>query len=256
DVVYTGSFTDRDTEQVIDYTEYMFVGQYIPYYTCEGSVSYPGAAAPSGTCYSPESVVGSTTNTTVESHELRFNTPQDQRWRVTAGGFYSSTEVEERNDFTYFGSVDADPFGPFAPNFPFQTGFTSDDGPFPEPVIFRNDVKRTDEQLGLFGEVSYDLVPGVFAVTAGARYYDIEVDLAGSANASFCNSGGTDANAFGTDISDLYNGDGQYTFRGTCDTSRHITYNDTQSIADILAIDPALRQAQAQQIFNAARAPD
>jgi outer membrane receptor protein involved in Fe transport len=256
DVVYTGAFTDRDSEQIIDYTEYMFVGQYFPYYTCEGSVTYPGAAAPSGTCYSPESVVASTTNTQVESHELRFNTPQDQRWRVTAGGFYSSTEVQERNDFTYFGSVDADPFGPFAPNFPFQTGFTSDPGPFPEPVIFRNDVKRTDEQMGLFGEVSYDLVPGVFAVTAGARYYDIEVDLAGSANASFCNSGGTDANAFGTDISDLYNGDGQYTFRGTCDTSRHITYNDTQSIADILAIDPALSQAQAQQIFNATRAPD
>ncbi len=108
----------------------------------------------------------------------------------------------------------------------------------------------------MFGEVSYDLVPGVFSVTAGARYYDIEVDLAGSANASFCNSGGTDANAFGTDISDLYNGDGQYTFRGTCDTSRHITYNDTQSIADIMAIDPALSMSQAQQIFNATRAPD
>lgn len=256
DVVYTGAFTDRDSEQVIDYTEYMFVGQYFPYYTCEGSVTYPGSAAPSGTCYSPQSIVDSTTNTTVESHELRFNTPQSERFRVTAGGFYSKTEIEERNDFTYFGSIQAEPFGPFAPNFPFQTGFSSDPGPFPAGVIFRNDVKRTDEQMGLFGEASYDLVPGVFSVTAGARYYDIEVDLAGSANASFCNSGGTDANAFGTDISDLYNGDGQYTFRGTCDTSRHITYNDTQSIADILAIDPALSQAQAQQIYNAARAPD
>lgn len=256
DVVYTGAFTDRDSEQVIDYTEYMFVGQYFPYYTCEGSVTYPGSAAPSGTCYSPQSIVASTTNTTVESHELRFNTPQSERFRVTAGGFYSKTEIEERNDFTYYGMIEAEPFGPFAPNFPFQTGFTSDPGPFPAGVIFRNDVKRTDEQMGLFGEASYDLVPGVFSVTAGARYYDIEVDLAGSANASFCNSGGTDANAFGTDISDLYNGDGQYTFRGTCDTSRHITYNDTQSIADILAIDPALSQAQAQQIFNAARAPD
>ena len=256
DVVYTGAFTDRDTDQIIDYTEYMFVGQYFPYYTCEGSVTYPGAAAPSGTCYSPQSLVDSTTNTQVESHELRFNTPQSERLRVTAGGFYSSTEVEERNDFTYFGMIQADPFGPFAPNFPFTTGFTSDPGPFPEGVIFRNDVRRTDEQLGVFGEVSYDLVPGVFSVTAGARYYDIEVDLAGSANASFCNSGGTDANAFGTDISDLYNGDGQYTFRGTCDTSRHITYNDTQSIADIMAIDPALSMSQAQQIFNATRAPD
>jgi len=256
DVVYTGAFTDRDTDQVVDYTDYMFVGQYFPYYTCEGSVTYPGSAAPSGTCFSPASFVASTTKTEVESHEFRFNTPQSERFRVTAGAFYAKTTLQERNDFTYPGSIDADPFGPFAPNFPFQTGYRSDDGPFPAGVIFRNDIERTDEQFGLFGEASYDLVPGLFAVTVGARYYDIEVDLDGSANASFCNSGGGDANAFGTDISDLYNGDGQYTFRGTCDTSRHITYNDTQSIADILAIDPALSQAQAEQIFNATRAPD
>jgi iron complex outermembrane receptor protein len=256
DVVYTGAYTDRDSDQTVDYTDYMFVGQYFPYYTCEGSVTYPGAANPSGTCYSPASFVDSVTNTTVESHEFRFNTPQDQRWRVTAGVFYSQTVLEERNDFTYPGSIEADPFGPFAPNFPFTTGYISDPGPFPAGVIFRNDVQRTDDQFGVFGEATYDLVPNVFSVTLGARWYDIEVDLEGSANASFCNSGGGDANAFGTDISDLYNGDGQFTFRGTCDTSRHITYNDTQSVADILAIDPALSQAQAEAIFNATRAPD
>ncbi len=255
DLVYTGAYTDRESDQVVDYTEYMFVGQYFPYYTCDGSVTYPGAADPSGTCYSPESIVDSLTNTTVESHEFRFNTPQDNAWRVTAGVFMSETVVEERNDFTYFSSAIADPFGPFAPNFPQMTGFISDPGPFPEGVIFRNDVRRTDDQFGVFGEFSLDLSP-TFSVTAGARYYDIEVDLEGSANGSFCNSGGTDANAFGTDISDLYNGDGEYTFIGTCDTSRHITYNDTQSIADILAIDPLLSQAQAEQIFNATRAPD
>ena len=255
DVVYAGAYTDRDSDQIVDYTDYMFVGQYFPYYTCEGSVTYPGAAAPSGTCYSPASFVDSTSNTTVESHELRFNTPQDERFRVTAGAFYSETVLEERNDFTYPGSIEADPFGAFAQNFPFTTGFTSDPGPFPEGVIFRNDVQRTDEQLGVFSEATFDLVPNVFSVTLGARWYDIEVDLEGSANASFCNSGGSDANAFGTDISDLYNGDGEFTFRGTCDTSRHITYDDTQSVADILAIDPALSAAQAQAIFNATRAP-
>lgn len=255
DVVYTGAYTDRESDQTVDYTDYMFVGQYFPYYTCEGSVSYPGAADPSGTCYSPASFVDSITNTTVESHEFRFNTPQDQRWRVTAGVFYSETVLEERNDFTYPGSIQADPFGPFAPNFPFQTGYFSDPGPFPDGVIFRNDVQRTDDQFGVFGEATYDLVPNVFSVTFGARWYDIEVDLEGGANSSFCNSFQADADAFGTDISDLYNGDGQYTFRGTCDTSRHITYNDTQSVADILAIDPALSQAQAEAIFNATRAP-
>jgi iron complex outermembrane receptor protein len=253
DVVYTGAYTDRETDQVVDYTEYMFVGQYFPYYTCDGSVTYP-TGAPSGTCYDPGSVVDSITNTTVESHEFRFNTPQDRALRLTAGVFYSSTEVKERNDFTYFSSAFADPFGPFAPNFPQMTGYISDPGPFPAGVIFRNDIRRTDDQFGIFGEVSYDLTP-TLSVVAGARYYDIEVDLEGSANGSFCNSGGTDANAFGTDISDLYNGDGEYTFIGDCDTSRHITYNDTQSVADILAIDPLLSQAQAEQIFNAARAP-
>ncbi len=255
DVVYTGAFTDRESDQVVDYTDYMFVGQYFPYYTCEGSVTYPGAANPSGTCFSPASFVDSNTDTTVESHEFRFTTPQDKRWRVTAGGFYSETVLEERNAFTYPGSIDADPFGPFAPNSPFMTGYVSDPGPYPDGVIFQNDIQRTDEQLGLFGEATFDL-SDTFAVTVGARYYDIEVDLEGSANASFCNSGGGDANAFGTDISDLYNGDGQFTFRGTCNTARHITYNDTQSVADILAIDPLLSQAQAEAIFNATRAPD
>ena len=255
DVVYTGAFTDRESDQTVDYTDYMFVGQYFPYYTCEGSVSYPGAANPSGTCYSPASYVVSQTNVEVESHEFRFTTPQDNRWRVTAGGFYSETVLTELNAFVYPGSTQADPFGPFAPNFPFMTGYVSDPGPFPDGTIFQNDIRRTDEQMGLFGEASFD-VSDTFSVTVGARWYDIEVDLEGSANSSFCNSGGGDANAFGTDISDLYNGDGQFTFRGTCDTSRHITYNDTQSVADILTIDPLLSQAQAEAIFNATRAPD
>ena len=42
DIVYTGAFTDRESDQVVDYTEYMLVGQYFPYYTCDGSVTYPG----------------------------------------------------------------------------------------------------------------------------------------------------------------------------------------------------------------------
>ncbi len=255
DVVYTGAFTDRESDQTVDYTDYMFVGQYFPYYTCEGSVTYPGAANPSGTCYSPASFVDSQTNVEVESHEFRFTTPQDNRWRVTAGGFYSETVLTELNAFTYPGSIDADPFGPFAPNGPFTSGYFADPGPYPDGVIFQNDIRRTDEQFGLFGEATFD-VSDTFAVTVGARWYDIEVDLEGSANASFCNSGGTDAQAFGTDISDLYDGDGQFTFRGTCNTARHITYNDTQSVADILAIDPLLSQAQAEAIFNATRAPD
>ena len=55
-----------------------------------------------------------------------------------------------------------------------------------------------------------------------------------------------DANAFGTDISDLYNGDGEFTFRGSCNTADHITY--TRDDID----DPNTPAA----VVGALRAPD
>jgi outer membrane receptor protein involved in Fe transport len=222
-VLYTGAYTDRDTDQMVDYTDYLFVGQYLPYYICDGSVSYPGDADPSGTCQAPNLFVDSSTDTEVWSHEIRVTTPMEYAVRATGGLFYSDLELKERNDFTYPGSVAAEPFGPFAPNFAFDTGYRSDSGAFPEGVIFRNDVKRTDKQKGVFGELTWD-INEAWSVTAGARYYDIEVEFDGSANSSFCNSGAAaDINAFGTDIADLYNGDGEFTFTSTCATPQ-ITY--------------------------------
>lgn len=255
DVVYTGAYTDRETQQRVDYTDYLFVGQYLPYYICDGSVSYPGAGNdPAGTCQPPNLYVTSDSDTTVFTQELRFSTPEDWRVRATAGGFYSDLELKERNDFAYPGNVAAAPFGPFAPNFP-QDGFITDPGPFPRDTIFRNDILRTDEQIGIFGEASFDIVPDLLTITLGARYYDIEVDFEGSANGSFCNSGAAqDANAFGTDLNDLYDGDGSYTFIGSCDAALRQTFDVNDSLQDIQ--DAGLSPAQAQQVFNAVRAPD
>ena len=216
EVVYTGAFTDRETDQLVDYTDYLFVGQYLPYYICDGSVSYPGGA-PSGTCQAPNLFVDSRTQTEVMTHELRFSSDQTRNVRVTAGGFYSDLTLTELNDFTYPGSVDAISFDGvttgFGPNYPLTNiavtgmvgnaspGYFSQAGPFPQGVIFRNDIERTDEQFGIFGELTYDINDD-YSVTVGARYYDIEVDFEGSANGSFFNFGQTvDAQAFGTNIS-------------------------------------------------------
>lgn len=217
EALYTGAYTDRTTEQTVDYTDYLFVGQYLPYYICDGSVTYPGSGAPSGTCQAPNLFVNSSTETKVQTHELRFNTPAEHRLRATFGAFYSDLELAELNDFTYPGSTQVIGFNGetgFAPNFPLTNttvtgevgnaapGYFSDPGPFPEGVIFRNDVLRTDEQYGFFGEGTFEVVPNQLAVTFGARWYDIEVDLEGSANSSFFNLGQTeDAQAFGTNIS-------------------------------------------------------
>jgi iron complex outermembrane receptor protein len=219
EAVYTGAYTDRETDQITDYTDYLFVGQYLPYYICDGAVTYP-SGDPAGTCQPPNLFVDSRTETQVQTHEFRITTDQARRWRVTAGVFYSDLELKEVNDFTYPGSVDAIGFDGvstgFAPNYPLTNvevtgiinnafpGYFSDPGPFPEGVIFRNDVLRTDEQLGVFGEFSYDLNER-WSVTVGGRWYDIEVDFEGSANSSFFNLGQTDdAQAFGTNISAQY----------------------------------------------------
>ncbi|QZD86717.1 TonB-dependent receptor [Qipengyuania psychrotolerans] len=254
DVVYTGAYTDRSTEQRVDYTDYLFVGQYLPYYICDGGVSYPGASDPSGTCQAPNLYVSSLSNTKVFTNEFRFSTDADARVRTTGGLFFSDLELEERNDFAYPGNTLANPFGAFAPNFPYP-GFNTDAGPFPAETIFRNDIRRTDKQFGIFGETTVDIVPDLFSITGGIRYYNVRVDIEGSANGSFCNSGAAeDANAFGTNINDLYDGDGSFTFIGSCNSDLRQTFTLDDSLADIQAA--GLSATQARQVFNSVRAPD
>ncbi len=299
EVVYTGAFTDRETNQTVDYTDYMFVGQYLPYYICDSSVSYPEYNysedpalgytnnLPEGTCQAPNTFVRSVTETEVQTHELRIATDPDKRWRVTAGGFYSDLELTERNDFTYPGATAISGFPGFGggtgwnPGFPFGANgegpgaYNSDAGPFPGDVIFRNDIRRTDEQMGVFGEFSFDFSDQL-SMTVGARWYDIEVDFEGGANGQFCNAGGngTDRNRFGTNISDLYDGDGSFTFIGDCTSGGGLTFTADQTFEEISAIiaaaDPysygrgqlgitapnAISNGEIQGIVNSTRAPD
>ena len=232
EVVYTGAYTERETDQIVDYTDYMFVGQYLPYYICDASVSYPeynyyqeGAPLNQsyGTCYEPDLYALSYSETEVTTHELRFSTDQSKDWRLTAGAFYSDLQLEERVDFSY-PSINKINFFDFygesvttaVPNNPFPGSVITQEGPYPSDTVFRNDVRRTDEQYGFFGEFSYDFSEQLSA-TFGARYYDVEVDLEGGANATFCNPFfANDQDSFGTNISDLYDGDGSLRFVGDC----------------------------------------
>ena len=205
EAIYTGAFTDRETDQFIDYADYIFVGQYLPYYICDGSVTYPGASAPSGTCQAPNMFVKSTSQTEVSSHEVRFSTDAERRVSATVGGFYSTLDLAEKNDFTYLGSRQAIAFNGetgFGPNFSAKNS-TSDQSQWPDGVIFRNDVLRTDEQTGVFGEAKIRL-NDEFAVTVGARWYDVEVDLVGSAAGSFGNFGATTDNNAGNNLDTLF----------------------------------------------------
>jgi len=219
EVVYAGAYTDRETDQIVDYTDYLFVGQYLPYYVCDGSVTYPGAAGPAGTCQAPNLLVDSLTNTEVESHEIRVNAPINDTMSITAGAFMSDTELTELNFFTYEGSqfnLGWSGVTGWAPNYPHTNpqpgtsggnagaGWYSVPGPYSPPVIFWNDIRRTDEQKGVFGEVSIDL-SDTSELTLGARWYDIAVDLEGSANSSFYNfNASTESTCCGANLSTQY----------------------------------------------------
>jgi outer membrane receptor protein involved in Fe transport len=216
DVVYTGAYTERTADQNIGYSDYMFVGQYLPYYVCDYSVTYGNGT---GTCYEPNMSAPSHSETEVSTHEIRITTDQDKRTRLTAGAFFSDTTLQERVAFTYPGSIKAQGWGGagsgpgFAnPNYSYGDGYLSSNDPYAPGEIFRNDIQRTDEQMGVFGELSYD-VSDELSVTLGARYYDIEIDFDGSAAGSFYNFCGSsnpscvDAQVFGTNIATLYGGD-------------------------------------------------
>ena len=211
DFVYTGAFNNHDFDQRIDYTDYNLVGQYIPYYTCDYSVSggFSATGTPVGTCNDPRLFADIENRTEVFTNELRFTTPSENRLRATGGGYISDQEVIERVDFTYPGSIAesvANGGVLSVPNAPIPGSNSTDPTARNPGVVFINDITRTDDQFGVFGEVSYDIIPDTLTFTGGARYYRTEVDFNGSSNNTTAFFGGAD-NARGFNLSDIFDGD-------------------------------------------------
>ena len=80
DIVYTGGYLDRSIDSTIDYTGYTNGGLFSAYYVC----NYGGDVAPEDErCLDPTKYYKEKTDSTRITHELRFNTPTDNVWRLT-----------------------------------------------------------------------------------------------------------------------------------------------------------------------------
>lgn len=185
EMVYTGGYLDREIEQAVDYTGYNNSGAFINYYTCTyDNPNYianygidPQFITPDGReCLNPAK--GSIIDQTQErmTHEFRVNTPQDNRWRATAGLFYDDFEIATLDNFAYLATPDLG----FARSGPISTADHIDNSTRPAGIAFYNDITRSEEQIAVFGELAFDLIPNTLEVTAGTRYYEYEIDFRGA----------------------------------------------------------------------------
>ena len=177
DALYTGAYLDREVEQMVDYTGYASVGPFIPYYICD----YPNYTS----CGDPSLGFSGVVENTRTTHEFRINNDNDlsdSSIKFTAGVFIDDGEIKTQDNYIYPPTADEG----FAQNAPISGTVTNNPNPRDPGVAFFNDITRTEKQNAIFGEVTVPLNEK-FEITAGARYYEMEIDFMGSSN--FANRG-------------------------------------------------------------------
>jgi outer membrane receptor protein involved in Fe transport len=185
DVVYTGAFLDREIDAKLDYTGYTNIGKFIAGYQCEYLVGsfYNGVGSDADTTYfwdptiggdpgviecgNPANAVNLENEMTRWTHEFRVSTDFDGPINLQAGLFYEDFEILHRGDL-----IDINL------NSNLDNAAANARGVTNAATQFRNDNTRTEEQVAIFGEVSWSITDS-FRVAAGFRYYDLEYGFKG-----------------------------------------------------------------------------
>jgi outer membrane receptor protein involved in Fe transport len=168
DLVYAGSFLDREVNNSFDYSGYTEVGTYGYYYIC----NYPVYDV----CGDPTQGMIAHIENERSTHELRVSYAEGEKVEFVAGVFFDDIETKVDTNFYVAGSI-----GTFAPNTPHSQSTTVNPNPRAQGITFMNDAIREEEQFAVFGEVTFH-VTDAWSLTAGARNYDIETSLVGSSN--------------------------------------------------------------------------
>ena len=198
--IYTGGYLTRSVHQIADYTNYAR-GLYADYYQCfgpgTGSNINGGKGDPNlkPTCYSP--LV--TWNTVLErnvhlQNELRLSTPEDWRLRGILGAFVEENKVYDQTEWIETTMPACTSNGP--PGTPGNSGCLSNIGTVPgatvgrpgiqaDGVSFYPDALRVTKQTAFFLSADYDIVPNVFTLTLGTRYFRFTNSQVGSLTQGF-----------------------------------------------------------------------
>jgi outer membrane receptor protein involved in Fe transport len=167
DIVYAGSFLDREVNNSFDYSGYTEVGTYGYYYICQPYYTL---------CGDPTQGMIAHIENERQTHEFRVAYSENEKVSFVAGIFLDDIQTKVDTNFYVAGST-----GFFAPNTPHSQSTVFNPNPRAAGITFMNDAIRDEEQFAAFGEVTFN-ISDAWAVTAGARYYDIETSLVGSSN--------------------------------------------------------------------------
>ena len=164
DVTYAGSYFQRVTDTVQDYSYYS-----VAY---DSYTNYNYLKDANGKDIDPTQTFHAHNLYTKQSQELRFNSPASAQLRLTAGLFYQRQTVNAVDDYEIPGLANA--VNPFSPPIP---GAPSDDP-------FYNNTRAVYHDYAAFGELSYDIVPGLTAV-AGIRGFVTDNSLKGFSGSDY-----------------------------------------------------------------------
>jgi iron complex outermembrane receptor protein len=153
DVVYAGSYLDRDVDTHQDYTDYSYF-----YDTLAGYGAYWTDNA--GNPVDPSQYITGHDAYAKVSHEIRISTPQEKRFRVVGGLFY------QRQTHGIYQNYQINQLGTdlSVPGYPH--------------TIWLTQQKRIDRDSAVFGEAAFDLTDKL-TVTAGIRFFKSDNSLKG-----------------------------------------------------------------------------
>ncbi len=177
DLVFSGTYLDRDVEYDIDYTQYSEYSNYIEYY-------YTCVAYDFGNCTDPRIQYDQDSTYKRSTYELRLQSNGDSNLDWVVGAFYTENEHEYFNKWLI-------PTIPDGNDVPLNRNV---DGV--ENLYFVTNQERTSSETAFFGELTYHF-NDQFSATAGIRVFETEDELSGFVGSRFSCFDPADGNRVG-----------------------------------------------------------
>jgi len=161
-LVYAGSFLDRETDYVTDYSAYGDYITWVDFYACHWGGYYEPLPPGEPECTSLNEFYTRDNEYERSTHELRLVSIGDSNLHYTVGVFFQNNEHKYLQQWIQPG---------MAPSVAVPGLARSD-------VYFRTDQTRDLDQFAVFGELTFDFTDALSG-TIGARWFDEEASLAG-----------------------------------------------------------------------------